>query len=350
MKILINGAAKMLNLVIDFFKNGAYIVAQPNIYGFHLEPVEGVNETDRDQFDMQKLLFNKVPLSWPRKSKWSPWPDIKLIVTDSLKIPLCSLQMPVYNDQRYISEAIRSLQKQSFSDWELVICDDGSADDTLHIIKKFIIDDPRIKVFHQSKKGRKAALITAQKYSRGHYWCIFNSDDVMHENYLELTSNAMENMQKDGVGVIYTNHYCVSEDDYFIDSALNTPCISREQLFLGNISAKSCMIDSRYWNRSIKYSDNIRHFADYEMILVLSNYCKSYHLQEPLYGLRSDHLLNNFNCSIQKNFELDFLRYQILELNGISGWEIVRTDEMDPDNFSYLYRGTNAFNHWQLGF
>jgi teichuronic acid biosynthesis glycosyltransferase TuaG len=64
-----------------------------------------------------------------------------------MKEALVSVVMPAYNAEKYIEQAIRSVQNQSYSNWELLICDDCSSDNTTHIIKKYQKKDDRIKLF-----------------------------------------------------------------------------------------------------------------------------------------------------------------------------------------------------------
>src|ERR1035437_9572714 len=65
--------------------------------------------------------------------------------------PTISIVLPVYNGEKYLKEAIRSVLKQSFPDFELIILNDGSTDNSLEIIKSF--DDSRIKVVNQENRG-----------------------------------------------------------------------------------------------------------------------------------------------------------------------------------------------------
>ena len=66
---------------------------------------------------------------------------------------MISIIMPVYNAESYISEAIESVCKQNYADWELLIVNDGSSDHSPEIIEKYAQKDPRIKVFHRKNEG-----------------------------------------------------------------------------------------------------------------------------------------------------------------------------------------------------
>ncbi len=84
--------------------------------------------------------------------------------------------MPAYNAGKYIGEAIASVLEQTFADFELLIIDDGSFDDTLAIIRGFT--DPRIRLITQENKGISDALNMGLQEARGCYIARFDADDV----------------------------------------------------------------------------------------------------------------------------------------------------------------------------
>ena len=66
--------------------------------------------------------------------------------------PKVSVLMPVYNEEKYISEAIESVLNQTFNDWELIIVNDGSTDNTQKIAEKYTKEDKRITLINHKKK------------------------------------------------------------------------------------------------------------------------------------------------------------------------------------------------------
>lgn len=92
--------------------------------------------------------------------------------------------MPAYNAGKYIGEAITSVLAQTFGDFELMIVNDGSVDDTLEVISSF--NDERIVVIHQANKGVAAALNTGLKYARAPYIVRFDADDICYPNRLQV--------------------------------------------------------------------------------------------------------------------------------------------------------------------
>jgi glycosyltransferase involved in cell wall biosynthesis len=90
--------------------------------------------------------------------------------------PKITVLMPAYNAGKYIAEAIRSVLDQSFADFELLIVDDGSSDNTLEIILGFA--DPRIRLLTQVNTGVAAALNTGLAAAKGVYIARFDADDI----------------------------------------------------------------------------------------------------------------------------------------------------------------------------
>jgi glycosyltransferase involved in cell wall biosynthesis len=93
--------------------------------------------------------------------------------------PLVTILVATYNRAAYIAQAIESAQAQTFKDWNMIVLDDASTDDTASIVRAFTINDPRISyVRHAENKGiagnRNAGLLLA----RGTYVAILDSDDV----------------------------------------------------------------------------------------------------------------------------------------------------------------------------
>lgn len=108
-----------------------------------------------------------------------------------------------YNYGEYISETIKSIQAQSYSDWELIIVDDSSQDNSVEIIKSFC-KDKRIKLIcHYKNKGLTQSVKTGLKYAKGEWIAFLESDDLWRENTLEERVRAIKNNPQ--VGIIFND-------------------------------------------------------------------------------------------------------------------------------------------------
>lgn len=108
-----------------------------------------------------------------------------------------------YNYGKYISETIKSIQAQSYSDWELIIVDDSSEDNSVEIIKSFC-KDKRIKLIcHDKNKGLTQSVKTGLKYAKGEWIAFLESDDLWRENTLKERVRAIKNNPQ--VGIIFND-------------------------------------------------------------------------------------------------------------------------------------------------
>ncbi|MDP4281277.1 MAG: glycosyltransferase [Bacteroidota bacterium] len=110
-------------------------------------------------------------------------------------IPLVSVISPAYNHGKYIEECIKSILRQSFPDWEMLIMDDGSTDDTAEIAERLSENDSRIMVFRQNNIGIFRLAETYNKAlanSHGKYICILECDDLWEPDKLKRQTETME--------------------------------------------------------------------------------------------------------------------------------------------------------------
>lgn len=119
------------------------------------------------------------------------------------KVPTVSIIIPTYNRAHLIERAIESVLHQTYQDFELIIIDDGSTDNTDDIINKFQKKDDRIIYLkHDRNKGGSAARNTGIKASRGEYIAFLDSDDEWLPEKLE---KQMDFFESNNYGFIYCN-------------------------------------------------------------------------------------------------------------------------------------------------
>ena len=98
--------------------------------------------------------------------------------------PEISIIVPVYNAAKTIEACIKSVLAQDFIQWELILTDDGSADESVKICHEFATNDSRIVVLQQDHKGVSAARNLALDTAKGKYICFIDADDTIEPNYL----------------------------------------------------------------------------------------------------------------------------------------------------------------------
>lgn len=118
-----------------------------------------------------------------------------------------SIILPTFNRANYIIDAVNSVFDQDFKDFELIVIDDGSKDNTLDLLGQ--INDPRLKVFPRENNGRSAARNFGIKKSLGRYIAFLDSDDLYLPDKLSYQVAYMESHKH--VAMTYSSALCVDE-------------------------------------------------------------------------------------------------------------------------------------------
>ena len=101
-------------------------------------------------------------------------------------MPTVSVIMGIYNCEKTLSDAIDSIINQTYSDWELIMCDDGSTDNTYQIATKYSEKDNRITVIkNDTNSGLAFSLNHCLKYAKGEYVARMDADDISLPNRFE---------------------------------------------------------------------------------------------------------------------------------------------------------------------
>lgn len=103
-----------------------------------------------------------------------------------------SVVIPVYNTKAYLLKCIESLLAQTYSDFELILVDDGSTDGSSELCDTCVGKDKRIRVYHQQNKGASAARNLGVSHAQGEWVCFVDSDDVVLPDYLKDMVDAVE--------------------------------------------------------------------------------------------------------------------------------------------------------------
>ncbi len=130
------------------------------------------------------------------------------------KPPLISIIMPALNASAFIAEAIDSVLTQSWTEWELLVVDNGSTDDTTAIVRAYT--DPRITLLHCGTRGVSLARNQALQQMRGEFYCFLDADDILPASSLAdratlLVNNASVFFADGAMRAFKTNDPCVWE-------------------------------------------------------------------------------------------------------------------------------------------
>lgn len=173
-----------------------------------------------------------------------------------MNMPLVSIITPTYNHEKYISDCIRSAQQQTYENWEMIIVDDGSTDNTLLIANEFAKQDKRIQVFTQKNIGIFRLSETynfALSNSEGKYIAVLEGDDVWLPEKLALQVPTLEDDETAVLswGRAFSSSVDLSTDydmnlliDRKIEILTNTPLktASKDFLFINFIPALTVLV------------------------------------------------------------------------------------------------------------
>jgi glycosyltransferase involved in cell wall biosynthesis len=217
-----------------------------------------------------------------------------------------SVLITAYNREKFIHDSIISVLGQSFKDYELIIVDDCSNDNTFNIIRDYKSIDSRIRIFKNSKNvGQFSNRNIAASYAIGELLVFLDSDDYFKDNALKIIDEAFKEYPSAKHSAIYYN------DDFSNNTYMNSREAIHKHFFINNILSGGP--GSRVFNK--KFYESIGGYPiKYDVVsdVYMNLYCTSI---EPI-------LLIKFNY-------LFYRRHDGQEINNI---------------FSYLYNGYNYFN------
>jgi teichuronic acid biosynthesis glycosyltransferase TuaG len=102
-----------------------------------------------------------------------------------MKEGLVSVITPCYNGSRYIKETIESVLSQTYADWEMIVVDDGSTDNSAAIIETYCVKDRRISLLRQPNGGSASARNNGIRKANGQYIALLDADDVWEKKFLQ---------------------------------------------------------------------------------------------------------------------------------------------------------------------
>ncbi|HJG15133.1 MAG TPA: glycosyltransferase [Ligilactobacillus salivarius] len=218
-----------------------------------------------------------------------------------------SIGIPIYNVEEYLRECLDSIMNQTFKNFEVIMVDDGSTDNSFNICQEFAARDSRFKLIHQANIGVAGARNTCLKHMKGEYISWVDSDDKVEPNYLERLLEVQNETQADlvdGYNYGFKDGMRYYYDLTHISPTLDAVEISKEELFLrllegfrivlwGNLAKKE-LYQGVYFITGKNYEDNGTRFKLYfraNKIVILP---------EPLYGYREERkgsIMTNKNTS-----------------------------------------------------
>ncbi|MCX7649273.1 MAG: glycosyltransferase [Flavobacteriales bacterium] len=223
-------------------------------------------------------------------------------------MPYFSVVLPTYNRAKWLPETIQSVLKQSFKDFELIVVDDGSTDETKEVIQK--IADSRIRYVYQNNMERSAARNNGIRISKGRYICFLDSDDAFLPHHLQTFYEVIQaENEPDFLFSDIAEKNSIPQD---VDSPARDPFWKQmtpsEAFRWGIFHPAGCMrwcvkkglLENQNFNPKLHVGEDV------ELFLRLLNYTKNiFHIRKitVTYTEHSERTVNKINSYI-KNLEL----------------------------------------------
>lgn len=237
---------------------------------------------------------------------------------------LVSVVVPVYNVEKYLSRCIDSISRQSYSNLQIILVDDGSKDNSAVICDEYSKKDTRISVIHKTNGGLSDARNVGIDNAKGDYICFIDSDDFVRETYVEDLLNAILKYNADIAVCLFEK----GNSDKFNDVVENK---QQNEIILNNIGAVDKLYDEVLnvsmvvaWNKL--YSKNLFYkirfpvgkvhedeFTTPKLLfgankIVIINKKDYYYFQSPNSIMRSEFNINRFDALLALENRMQFFQ------------------------------------------
>lgn len=273
---------------------------------------------------------------------------------------MVTIGLPFYNAEKYLALAIESVLQQTYTDWELLLLDDGSTDNSLSIAQSYAQKDSRIKVISDGKnKNLAARLNELPSLAQGLYLARMDADDIMHPARIERQLAVLGTHPE--IDVLGTNAYIINDENAVIGtrypltpentltrvkSFIHPTIIAKKQWFLANpYDTKALrMEDAELWYCTfskyyfVRLNEPLLFYRE-----VGNNYYKKYFLAQQ----SKAYIFSKYpNESYWKQyFKTNFLKgivYRIAHIFGMEQWLVNRRNiKISPVKPYTAYRDEN---------
>jgi len=215
-----------------------------------------------------------------------------------------SIIIPTYNRSSFIKRSIESVLHQTYSDFELIVVDDGSTDNTEEIVKS--IADTRVQYYKKENEERGAARNYGCSKAKGNYITFFDSDDILHSNHLSEASKTIEKIHLPEW--FHLGYTIVDEKGSIINSVKAIQGNLNIKLISGNFLSCNGVFLKQNVAQEFKFNEDRRLSAieDWELWLRIASKYKLYHSEvitssiinhdtRSVINTNIDSLINRFN-------------------------------------------------------
>lgn len=210
--------------------------------------------------------------------------------------PLVSVIMPAYNAEKFIAEAIQSVQNQVFEKWEMIVVDDASTDKTVGIVRKIMATDGRIRILINEKNiGQGLTRNKAIEVAKGRYIAFLDSDDLWTPNKLE---KQLAILNSTGAAMTHTSYGYIDVNGHVIKGPLRVSTLPIGYSYLLKRTEIGCL--TAIYDTNIvgkKYMPDLPRSQDYALWLSI---LREGHVSAPVDEVLAFYRIHDNNISKNK--------------------------------------------------
>jgi glycosyltransferase involved in cell wall biosynthesis len=182
---------------------------------------------------------------------------------------LVSIIVPCYKQAHFLNESLQSVLDQTYSDWECIIVNDGSPDDTEHIANKWCVRDNRFKYLKKENGGLSSARNTGIAFSNGEYILPLDADDILHQDYLKVLVPELQQNPSLAIVSCYSNFF-IGNCSNIIHQQKPIGTTYHALLYENNMMASS-LYRKKHWVDVGGYDENMKNgFEDWEFWIAIT--------------------------------------------------------------------------------
>jgi glycosyltransferase involved in cell wall biosynthesis len=250
-----------------------------------------------------------------------------------------SIVIPVYNKEKYVKRSINSVLNQTYTNFELIIVDDGSTDNSLSIASSF--KDERIKIINQENAGVSNARNNGVKFSSSNWVAFLDADDEYHENFLSSINEFIINSCMSNISFIGTNYYINNINRKAVNSFNKSGVFDYFQLFSNQISpncSSSTVVNKRYFLEIGGFPEKVKQFEDWISWFKLATIGEFLFIFNPL----AIYHLDPNSVSKVKRSNIEYFKDSSFFIESIS--QIKKVVANNPQKVNHLNRILSQFS------
>lgn len=261
--------------------------------------------------------------------------------------PLFSVLMANFNNSDFIIEAIDSMIKQTCSDWELIVVDDGSTDGSIDLLS-YYSSNPRIRIYENKENlGVGETKRKCVDLAKGDLCGFLDPDDVLEPRALELMSKS--HLENPSASMVHSLHYVCNENLRILRTANHFEAIDQENfLLLGKTPNAFTSFKLSFYKKTDGIDKMLKRAVDRDLVLKLEEVGSTIHIPVPLYYYRvNENSISNNHNSFKAEYWTWIVRFKACDRRGLD--KEILYSEIQSQKYSEIVTQIRDSTEYRLG-